>query len=112
MILFYSPIHGFIHKVLVVAHEAGLADRLEIAPTYPLREGHDITALNPLNKVPTLALDDGRALYGSQRDLRVFRQLQQGRVPRIDRGDGCPTASNASRPIRCGRTTTSPRSIR
>ena len=66
MILFYSPIHGFIHKVLVVAHEAGLADRLEIAPTYPTREGHDITALNPLNKVPTLALDDGRALYGSQ----------------------------------------------
>jgi glutathione S-transferase len=66
MILFYSPIHGFIHKVLVVAHEAGLAETLEIAPTFPTREGHDITALNPLNKVPTLVLDDGRALYGSQ----------------------------------------------
>lgn len=66
MILFYSPIHGFIHKVLVVGHEAGLAESLEIAPTYPMREGHDITALNPLNKVPTLVLDDGRALYGSQ----------------------------------------------
>ena len=66
MILFYSPIDRFIHKVIVVAHDAGLADTLEIAPTYPLREGHDITALNPLNKVPTLALDDGRTLYGSQ----------------------------------------------
>jgi len=66
MILFYSPIDRFIHKVIVVAHDAGLADALEIAPTYPMREGHDITALNPLNKVPTLALDDGRTLYGSQ----------------------------------------------
>jgi len=66
MKLFYSPIHGFIHKVLVVAHEAGLAERIERVPTYPLREGHDISALNPLGKVPTLVLDDGRALYGSQ----------------------------------------------
>jgi glutathione S-transferase len=66
MILFYSPIHGFIHKTLVVAHEAGLQDQLEIAPTYPPRPGHDISAINPLGKVPTLVLDDGRALYGSQ----------------------------------------------
>ena len=66
MKLFYSPIHGFIHKVLVVAHEAGVIDRIERVPTYPLREDHDITAVNPLQKVPTLALDDGQALYGSQ----------------------------------------------
>lgn len=66
MKLFYSPIHGFIHKVLVVAHEAGIIDRIERIPTYPLREEHDISAINPLQKVPTLALDDGRALYGSQ----------------------------------------------
>ncbi len=66
MKLFYSPIHGFIHKVLVVAHEAGLADRIERVPTWPLRADNHITAVNPLNKVPTLALDDGRALYGSQ----------------------------------------------
>jgi glutathione S-transferase len=64
--LFYSPIHGFIHKVLVVAHEAGMTDRIKYVPTYPLREEHDISAVNPLQKVPTLALDDGRALYGSQ----------------------------------------------
>jgi len=66
MKLFYSPIHGFIHKVLVVAHEAGVIDRIQRVPTYPLREDHDISAVNPLQKVPTLALDDGRALYGSQ----------------------------------------------
>ena len=66
MKLFYSPIHGFIHKVLVVAHEAGIIDRIQPVPTYPLREEHDISAINPLQKVPTLTLDDGRALYGSQ----------------------------------------------
>jgi glutathione S-transferase len=66
MKLFYSPIHGFIHKVLVVAHEAGLVDRIQRVPTWPLRADNHITLVNPLNKVPTLTLDDGRALYGSQ----------------------------------------------
>ena len=66
MKLFYSPIHGFIHKVLVVAHEAGIINKIRRVPTYPLRENHDISAINPLGKVPTLALDDGRTLYGSQ----------------------------------------------
>ena len=78
MILFYSPIHGFIHKVVVAAHEAGLADTLETAPTYPTREGHDITALNPLNKVPTLVPDDGRALYGSQVICEYFDSFNAG----------------------------------
>ena len=78
MKLFYSPIHGFIHKVLVVAHEAGLADRIERVPTYPLREDNHITAVNPLNKVPTLALDDGQALYGSQVICEYFDSFNTG----------------------------------
>lgn len=66
MKLFYSPIHGFIHKVLVVAHEAGLWDQIEFVPIYPMRDGYSIAAINPLHKVPTLALKDGTVLYGSQ----------------------------------------------
>ena len=74
MKLFYSPFHTFIHKVLVTAHEAGLWDDLTFVPTYPFknREGEDqgdaysIAALNPLDKVPTLALDSGQVVYGSQ----------------------------------------------
>ena len=66
MKLFYSPIHGFIHKVLVAAHEAGIWDQLEFVPVYPVRNGYSIAAINPLHKVPTLALDDGTVLYGSQ----------------------------------------------
>lgn len=78
MRLFYSPIHGFIHKVLVVAHEVGLTDRIERVPTYPLRADNHITAVNPLNKVPTLALDDGRALYGSQVICEYFDSFNKG----------------------------------
>jgi len=66
MKLFYSPIHGFIHKALVVAHEAGVWDRLEFVPVYPVKDGYSIAAINPLHKVPTLALEDGTVLYGSQ----------------------------------------------
>jgi glutathione S-transferase len=66
MKLFYSPIHGFIHKTLVVAHEAGVIDRIDFVPIYPMRDGYSIAAINPLHKVPTLALPDGTVLYGSQ----------------------------------------------
>ncbi len=66
MKLFYSPIHGFIHKVLVVAHEAGLWDEITFVPIYPMRDGYSVAAINPLHKVPTLALKDGTVLYGSQ----------------------------------------------
>lgn len=74
MKLFYSPFHTFIHKVLVTAHEAGLWDDITFVATYPFknRDGEDqgdnysIAALNPLDKVPTLALDNGRVVYASQ----------------------------------------------
>jgi glutathione S-transferase len=75
--LFYSPIHGFIHKVLVVAHEAGLWDRLDFVPIFPMRDGFSIAAINPLHKVPTLALPDGTVLYGSQTVVEYFDSLSK-----------------------------------
>jgi glutathione S-transferase len=79
MKLFYSPIHGFIHKVLVVAHESGLWDRIEFVPIYPMRDGYSIAAINPLHKVPTLALNDGTVLYGSQTIVEYLDSLNKGR---------------------------------
>ena len=75
MKLFYSPIHGFIHKVLVVAHEVGVWDQLEFVPVYPVKDGYSIAAINPLHKVPTLALDDGTVLYGSQAVVEYLDSL-------------------------------------
>lgn len=77
MKLFYSPIHGFIHKVLVTAHEAGLWDELDFVPVYPIQDGYSIAAINPLHKVPTLALDDGTVLYGSQTVVEYLDSLSK-----------------------------------
>ena len=74
MRLFYSPFHSFIHKSLVVIHEAGLTDQVIYVPTFPFRNTraedvsgqYPMAAINPLGKVPTLTLADGTALYGSQ----------------------------------------------
>jgi glutathione S-transferase len=79
MKLFYSPIHGFIHKVLVTAHEAGVWDRIDFVPIYPMRDGYSIAAINPLHKVPTLALADGTVLYGSQTIVEYLDSLSRRR---------------------------------
>ncbi len=64
MKLYYHPISPFVRKVLVVAHENGLADAIECVMTDTLDEG--LRAINPLSKIPTLTLDDGTALYDSR----------------------------------------------
>ncbi len=86
MKLFYSPFHTFIHKVLVSIHEAELWERTEFVATYPFKnrsgedqgEAYSIAAINPLNKVPTLALDDGQVVYGSQAIVECVDSIGSG----------------------------------
>ncbi len=86
MKLFYSPFHNFIHKVLVTIHECGQWDNVEFVGTYPFKRkdgsdggaGYSLIALNPLNKVPTLATDDGMVLYGSQAIVEYIDSLAPG----------------------------------
>jgi glutathione S-transferase len=74
MKLFYSPFHTFIHKVLVTAHECGHWDSIDFIATFPFKnldgedqgDAYDLSAINPLSKVPTLATDTGQVIYGSQ----------------------------------------------
>ena len=68
MKLFWSSRSPFVRFVMVVAHEKGLADRIShervvVAAASP---NADVMAHNPLNKLPTLVLDDGSALYDSR----------------------------------------------
>lgn len=71
MKLFVSAASPFVRKVLVQAHECGLAERIEpidlstsgLGPTSPVAALDD---RNPLGKIPALLLDDGRALYDSR----------------------------------------------
>jgi glutathione S-transferase len=65
MQLFYSPMSPFARKVRVVAHEAGLADRVAILETKPF-EDESLRAVNPLSKVPCMLTDDGVALHDSR----------------------------------------------
>ena len=51
--------------VLVTAHETGLVDRIEMAWMEPWNDPPELLALNPLARVPALALDDGSVLTES-----------------------------------------------
>lgn len=65
MQLFHSPTSPFVRKVLVTAHETGLAARIELLPANPWEQPPALTAINPLSKVPALLTDDGTILYDS-----------------------------------------------
>jgi glutathione S-transferase len=68
MKLLWSSRSPFVRKVMIAAHETGLADRIERVRTLvsPVKPNAEVMALNPLNKLPTLILDDGRAVYDSR----------------------------------------------
>ncbi len=84
MKLRYSPTSPFVRKVLVLAHEVGVAERLEIVPTDAWSETTDLVAQNPLSKVPTLVLDDGAVLFDSPVICEYLDGLHAGarRLPR------------------------------
>jgi glutathione S-transferase len=67
MRLHWSPRSPFVRKVMVAAHELGLAERIErqrsvVAMAAP---NAAVMADNPLGKIPTLLLEDGTVLYDS-----------------------------------------------
>jgi glutathione S-transferase len=67
MTLHWSPRSPFVRKVVVAAHELGLAERIRtvrtvVAMQKPARE---LLPQNPLGKIPTLVLADGTILYDS-----------------------------------------------
>lgn len=64
MKLVFTPNPKYIHKVLVVAHERGLLDRLSFERSVPFDEDTSVWRFNPLGKVPCLILDDGAPLFG------------------------------------------------
>ena len=77
MKLLYGGLSPFVRKVMIVAHEKGLVDRLELvpAPVNPLQPFDLAIAVNPLGKIPALTLDDGAVLYGSTVVAEYLDQL-------------------------------------
>jgi glutathione S-transferase len=68
MKLFYSPASPYVRKVLVVAREVGLEDRIERLPAAagPVKRDDTIRPHNPIGQVPTFLTDDGTAIYDSR----------------------------------------------
>lgn len=65
--LLYQSHSPYARKVLVCAHELGLADRLDVIhhETSPTNRNDAVFAANPLGKVPVLLTPDAGALFDS-----------------------------------------------
>lgn len=60
-----SPTSPFVRKVMILAHELGLAGAIEEIPTNPWAADTDLPGTNPLGMVPALRTEDGAWLYDS-----------------------------------------------
>jgi glutathione S-transferase len=69
-----------VRKVMIAAHELGLADRIERVRTVTtmLRPNPELLPDNPLSKIPTLVLPDGSPLYDSLTICEYFDHLAGG----------------------------------
>jgi glutathione S-transferase len=67
MKLHWSPKSPYVRKVMMVAHETGLVERLELVRSVALMTQPNPTLMNdnPLSKIPTLVLESGQALFDS-----------------------------------------------
>jgi glutathione S-transferase len=63
--LHWSATSPYVRKVMVAAHELGLADRFELVPTRPETVVADVAGDNPLGRIPALVLPDGTTLFDS-----------------------------------------------
>src|SRR5206468_8754767 len=80
MKLHWSPRSPYVRKVMIVAHELGLADRLEIVRTVVGGTAPHLELMreNPLGKVPTLLLQNGTIIYDSPVICEYLDMLHDG----------------------------------
>jgi glutathione S-transferase len=80
MKLHWSPRSPFVRKVMIAAHELGLADRLTCVRTVvaTTRPHAPLMEENPLSKIPTLVLDEGTVLYDSPVVCEYLDSLHDG----------------------------------
>lgn len=68
MKLYYSPTSPYVRKVMMVLHETGQLDDVELVNVLgtPLKPAEELLSRNPLTKVPSLERDDGPTLFDSR----------------------------------------------
>jgi glutathione S-transferase len=77
MKLLTSPTSPFARKIVIAAHELGLALTFETVTTLPTKPDLSVQAANPIGKIPTLVLDNGASLF----DSRVILEYLCDSVP-------------------------------
>jgi len=82
MKLLYQTHSPYARKALVFAHEAGLADRLQVVhhETSPTRKNPEVFAENPLGKVPVLVRPGMPSLFDSDVICAYLDTLHRGRL--------------------------------
>ena len=91
MKLHNSPASPFVRKVKVAIVELGLEDRVELVPVAvaPGKPNPDYVRVNPLRKVPALALDDGTTIIDSSTIVDYLDSLSEAiRGPRLCAASG------------------------
>src|SRR4051795_7344559 len=80
MLLHWSPRSPFVRKVMIVAHELGLADRIETVRTVVAASepNTELMKQNPQSRLPTLVLTDGTVIYDSPVICEYLDQLHDG----------------------------------
>lgn len=78
--LHWSPRSPFVRKIMVAAHEAGIADRLKLVRTVvsPTAPNEELLQENPLGKLPTLTFPDGFSLFDSPVIIEYFASVAPG----------------------------------
>lgn len=80
MKLHWSPRSPYVRKVMVVAHELGLAEQLACVRTVVGGTAPHLELMreNPLGKIPTLVLSDGTIIYDSPVVCEYLDTLHDG----------------------------------
>jgi glutathione S-transferase len=80
MLLHWSPRSPFVRKVMIFAHEAGLAGQIETVRTVVAASepNTELMKENPQSRLPTLRLADGTVVYDSPVICEYFDTLNKG----------------------------------
>lgn len=80
MKLHWSPRSPFVRKVMIVAHEVGVVDRLELVRSVVAmtKTNAELMRDNPLSRLPTLVTDDGLVLTESTHICEYLDSLHVG----------------------------------
>jgi glutathione S-transferase len=82
MKLHWSPRSPYVRKVMIAAHELGLAGRLDCVRSLAAMATPNPAIMqdNPLSKIPALVLDDGQVLIDSSVIVEYLDDLAGGRL--------------------------------